>query len=719
MKMICVILCMFFCLTAPVSAQEDLTVFTRWRQYSDVENALYNNIAHEAYQFLEKRESTIAGLDTRDEWQKYIVSVRKKLQTAFGPLPEKTPLNARITGTFEHEGITVENILYESRPGFEVTASLFKRTGLEGKLPTILYVCGHTSDGYKSYQHIILNLASKGFAVFAIDPIGQGERLQYYDPDEGKSLIGGPTSEHSYAGLQYLFTGRTMAMVRLWDCIRAVDYLCGRPDIDASRIGVHGRSGGGTMSSFLGAMDDRIAAAAPECYITGFRRLFQSIGPQDAEQNLLSQISSGLDHGDFLLARCPKPTLVVATTRDFFSVQGVRETVQSVRPAFRAFNLENNIGLIEDDAPHQSTKKNREGVYAFFANTFGVVSTPNDEDIPMIDPARLQVSSTGQVITSGSKTIYDLIREDSAVILQNLNNSRRNLSAHKERVERASRMLSGIKDTEPAYEAIFTGRIQKEGYTIEKVILHEENGIPIPALVFIPDGSGKYPAVLYLADKGKDADAADGGTIEAVVNSGYIVLAPDIPGCGELAVDVHQDDSVIKGVSYNLVFGAQLIGGSVTGIQAESILLTLRYLISRSDVAAGGITAVSRGITGPALLHAAVCDNTIQAVALLESPVSWESVINHRFYDQAIGSTIVPSALLYYDLPDLAGLLSPRKVLFVDPVDGNGEPAKEETRQNLTDSVNPYFRDNINSITITVTDRSNSLIDILSHWLGK
>ena len=408
MMMICVILCLFFCLTAPVSAQEDLTVFTRWRQYSDVENALYENIASEAYRFLDKRESTIAGLDTRDEWQEYIASVRKKLQAAFGPLPEKTPLNARITGTFKHEGITIEHILYESRRGFEVTASLFKRTGLEGELPAVLYVCGHTGDGYKSetYQHIILNLARKGFAVFAIDPIGQGERLQYYDPEEGKSLIGGPTSEHSYAGLQYLLLGRTMSMVRLWDCIRAVDYLCGRPDIDAARIGVHGRSGGGTMSSFLGAMDDRIAAAAPECYITGLRRLFQSIGPQDAEQNLLSQISSGLDHGDFLLARCPKPTLVVATTRDFFSIQGVRETVQSVRPAFRAFDSEDNIGLIEDDAPHQSTKKNRERVYAFFINTFGVESTPIDEDIPPIDPVRLQVSSTGQVITSGSKTSF-------------------------------------------------------------------------------------------------------------------------------------------------------------------------------------------------------------------------------------------------------------------------------------------------------------------------
>ncbi len=106
-------------------------------------------------------------------------------------------------------------------------------------------------------------------------------------------------------------------------------------------------------------------AAAPECYITSYRRLLESIGPQDAEHILLSQISNGLDHGDFLVARGTLPTLVVTTTRDMFSIQGARETVRSIvslKPARSVVHL----SMVEDDAPHQSTKKNREAVYAFF-----------------------------------------------------------------------------------------------------------------------------------------------------------------------------------------------------------------------------------------------------------------------------------------------------------------------------------------------------------------
>jgi dienelactone hydrolase len=713
-----------------VKAQENLSVLKGWRRYSDAENALYNEIAREAYRFLDNRDRMIEGFRTKEQWQEYIDSVRGKLHTAFGPMPDKTPLNARITGTFEHEGIKVEKIIYESRPDFQVTACLFKRNDLTGKLPAVLYVCGHTGDGFRSptYQHVILNLAQKGFAVLAIDPVGQGERLQYYDAEKGESLIGGPTSEHSYAGLQYLLIGRTMAMVRLWDGIRAVDYLCERDDIDHERIGVHGRSGGGTMSSFLGAMDNRIAAAAPECYITGFRRLFQSIGPQDAEQNLLGQISDGLDHGDFLIARAPKPTLVVTTTRDFFSIEGAWETFQSVKPAFDAFVLKDNIRLsgnsfqfIEDDAPHQSTKDNRERVYAFFMNVFSVESSNLDEDIPPIDPSLLRVTTTGQVITSGSKAIYDLISGDAFEHIANLDVSRGMINSfpdrYKEKVRTASQKLSGLHFSDSPFEEIFTGRFQRDGYTIEKVIIEEKNGIPIPCLVFVPDERRKHPAVLYLSYGGKEKDAESGGFIESVVQEGYMVLAPDLPGIGELAGDVHNDDSVIRGVDYNLVFGAQLIGRSITGIQAGSIIRVLRYLVSRVDVDADNITAVSRGCTGPALMHAAVFDSAIGSAVFLESPLSWKSLTEHRFYDQVIGSTIVPSALLSYDLPDLIGLIAPRKVLFVDPVDGDGKPACDELIGNINKIVKTLYQDKSGSFDIMKSDRNDTTGIILTEWL--
>ena len=109
---------------------------------------------------------------------------------------------------------------------------------------------------------MILNLVKKGFAVFAFDPYGQGERLQYFDEKEGKSRFS-PTREHSYPGAQLFINGASTAKYMIWDGIRAVDYLLTRKEVDPERIGITGRSGGGTQSSHIAAFDDRIKAAAP------------------------------------------------------------------------------------------------------------------------------------------------------------------------------------------------------------------------------------------------------------------------------------------------------------------------------------------------------------------------------------------------------------------------------------------------------------------------
>ena len=238
----------------------------------------------------------------------------------------------------------------------------------KGKAPAILYCSGHTTDGYRNkvYQHIILNLVKKGFIVFAFDPVGQGERKEYSDLNSGKSFIRGPTDEHSYSGAQVFISGSSYAKYMIWDGIRAVDFLLSRKEVDPDRIGITGRSGGGTQSAYIAAFDDRIKAAAPECYITSFTRLLQSIGPQDAEQNLFNEIERGIDHADLLEVRAPKPTMIITTTGDFFSIQGARETAKEVSGVFEAYGQPDNFSMVEDDAPHESTKKNREAMYAFF-----------------------------------------------------------------------------------------------------------------------------------------------------------------------------------------------------------------------------------------------------------------------------------------------------------------------------------------------------------------
>lgn len=291
-----------------------------WILYQNNNQALYKIITNEAFTLLEQRELNIKNLSTKADWTIYQNELKSKFGSSLAKF-QKTALNAKVTGKLERETFTVEKIVFESHPGFYVTAALFIPKNLTKPAPAVIYCSGHTELGFRSdvYQRVMMNLVEKGFVVFAFDPVGQGERLQYIDPQTGKSKVGGPTTEHSYAGIQTLLTGTSLSDYFIWDGVRAIDYLETRKEVDAKRIGITGRSGGGTQSALIAAYDDRIYAAAPECYITSFKRLLQSIGPQDAEQNPYHFIKNGMDHADFLHIRAPKPALMLTTTHDFFS----------------------------------------------------------------------------------------------------------------------------------------------------------------------------------------------------------------------------------------------------------------------------------------------------------------------------------------------------------------------------------------------------------------
>lgn len=354
----------------PARSAEDaeLSVLSRWFRWRDAPHALRQRLNAEAVGLLDQRERRIAGLTDAAAWRGRQAEIRRTLESLLGPFPARTPLNAQVTGTVRRPGYRVEKVLFESRPRFFVTGCLFIPDRLSGPSPAILNPIGHTDIAFRapSYQTLILNLVRKGFIVFAFDPPGQGERLQYFDPATGKSRLGGSTREHSQFGRQCFLVGRSPGHYFVWDGMRAIDYLLTRPEIDPQRIGVTGISGGGTQTAYIAALDERIAASAPTCYITNFRSLLASIGPQDAEQNLFHGLAAGIDHADYLEVQAPRPTLVVATTRDMFSIEGTRETCAEVARAFAALGAPDAFHLVEDDYGHGYTPATREALYRFF-----------------------------------------------------------------------------------------------------------------------------------------------------------------------------------------------------------------------------------------------------------------------------------------------------------------------------------------------------------------
>ncbi|MCZ6674051.1 MAG: acetylxylan esterase, partial [Verrucomicrobia bacterium] len=220
-------------------------------------------------QFL-ARDKLLASLQTTEDWKEHIKKIRDFMIESTGPFPERTPLNARITGRIEHQDYRVEKILIQSRPDFYVSGNLYLPKGFKGPRPAVLNVIGHYPNG-KTAEHVqrrSISQAKKGFVAFAIDGLGQGERQIFeYTSDFRKRPLSSnmPGGVHKTIGFQAFLSGTHSFNLMAWDTIRAVDYLVSRPEVNADEIAITGASGGGMMSTYILPFEERIKVAIPAC----------------------------------------------------------------------------------------------------------------------------------------------------------------------------------------------------------------------------------------------------------------------------------------------------------------------------------------------------------------------------------------------------------------------------------------------------------------------
>src|SRR5437588_6589524 len=234
-----------------------------------------------------------------------------------GGLPAvKTDLHPRVTGRIQMDGFSVEKLIFQSLPGVYVTALVYVPNDHQSKHPAVLVPAGHAADGKFHYQALSQRLAGRGYVVISWDPVGQGERSQFWDSKAQKSRYNLICAEHAVMGNLAYLAGANLARWEIWDGIRAVDYLFTRPEVDTERISIVGTSGGAFQAAHIAAFDKRIKLAVLSCYITAlpmriFNRIF-SDPDSDPEQDLFGMISNGVDHPGLLLLMYPRPVLVAA-----------------------------------------------------------------------------------------------------------------------------------------------------------------------------------------------------------------------------------------------------------------------------------------------------------------------------------------------------------------------------------------------------------------------
>jgi cephalosporin-C deacetylase-like acetyl esterase len=643
----------------------------------ELRDELYRYLTSEAEKHWTARRAKIAALSSPAQVQDRQKYIRTWLGNAMGGFPSKTPLNANITGGFERDGYRVEHLVFESQPNFFVTANVYVPTNAHPPFPAVLGVAGHSATGkaIATYQYAWIGMVKRGFLVVAFDPPGQGERSEYFDPALGKSSVGIGVAEHNMAGTQVLLTGGTFARYEAWDGIRAFDYLLTRKDVDPKRIGVAGNSGGGTQSAYLAVVEPRLAAAVISCYMTDWAKLWSKPGPQDAEQNFPGFLSAGLNFGDFMIAFAPKPVTMLTGIRDYFPIDGARDTYAEVKRVFEVLDSPGRAGYFEYDDEHGWHKPRREATYRWLTK---FLQGKDDDGIePPIQPepeSSLNATKTGQVSTSlGGETVRSL----------NLKIAEKLFAGRS-----AARISDPVK-----LRAVVARRLNVPGRTgvpkatvvqSGKLVIESEPGIRIPALLHVPTTPGKHPAMLYVNSAGKDADPK---TVQDLVAGGRVVLSIDPRGWGESAPEKRSGG---YSAIWQLAQRGMLIGKPLAGMQVYDVLRAFDYLTSLPEVDARQVTVKGVGNGGVIALYAGALEPAIAAVESVDAIASYMTIARAAKHSGVI-DIVVPGVLKDFDLPDVAGLIAPRPLHISSVQAGSGTALDSAAvRQEYAPAVRRY-----------------------------
>ena len=612
------------------------------------------------------------ALKTKSDAEAYVKSVQERIRECFGPLPEKTPLNAKITKILERDGYRIENIVFESRPNFLVTGNLYLPTEHKGPVPGVIGVCGHSLNGKaaEAYQSFAQGLARQGQACFIIDPAGQGERFQYLNEKLG-SRLGGGTSEHNQMGGPQALIGEFLGTWFVWDAIRALDYLLTRQEIDPKHLGVTGNSGGGTQTTWLCGMEPRFTMGAPSCFVTTFRRDAENELPQDMEQCPPRVLAYDLDHCDFLAAMAPKPVIIMAQEKDYFDARGSTETYERLKKLYTLLGKPENIQLHIGPDPHGYTQSNREAMYRFFGKVTGIPAAATEPTITVEKDADLLCTPRGQVAEAGSRTLMSFTREKA----DDQASKRKHLTGEAlQKAVRETLKLPALPDAPPDYRILRSMGVRK--YPAKAYCTYAVETEPmIHALVTrlsdealtsrLPRGLSK--AVLYISHRSADAELRSDPFVQELIAASpdAAFFACDVRGIGDSQPDTCGANQFLGryGSHYFYAAYSQMLDRPLLGQRTFDVLRVIQLL------AAAGHTEIHLAGQGWGALpaaFAALLSREIKQVTLKHALTSFHELAVHD--DQQWPTAfMLPQVLHHFDLPDCYKALQSQKLQLIEP----------------------------------------------------
>jgi len=704
---------------------EDLRILQGTPLEKDFDDMLFHYLVRQAEEAAEKRRARLEAVKSEADFRNWQEANRRKFLELIGGLPaERTPLNARVVGELPREGYVVRKVIFESLPEFYVTANLYVPTTGQPPYPAVLSPVGHARNGkaYEVYQRLFIGLVTRGYVVLTWDPLGQGERLEYWDFLSGRRRF--EFNQHAMAGIQQYLLGQNLARYFIWDGLRALDYLTSLPEVDGNRIGVTGNSGGGTLTTYISMLDPRVKVASIVTFISSIPKKIENRindAESDPEQDVQGLLAAGIDHPEFVGMIAPRPVLIGAAVRDFFPIEGTRQTFKELQELYRKLGFPERVMMVEFDHRHMYSQPLREATTAWFERW--LKGTESEVHEPAITPepdSVLQCTASGQAVVSlAGKRVYDFSRVEAERLVRKL-----------ERQRRSPDFLRGLPAKIRQYLALPSAPIEPRprelggaevnNLTIERVLLETEPGIVVPTrLVFLKGLAERMPAVVYLRDRTGQQDAPE--IFDGLARQGRMVAVADVRGFGETRSPRNVPEEGVDyfdprdGMDADFAYAGLFLGRPLLGMRVWDALHLVAYLRTRSDVDPKRISIAGRGWVGLVAAFAGAVDPGISAVAAEGAAASYSEIARRAEYQQA-ASLLLAGVLRDFDLEDVLATLAPRPLLVLNPTDALTRNMRSAEARAVLAAVRRAYQ-GAPALEVRVDPFESEACEILKRWL--
>lgn len=598
--------------------------------------AIYQCLARRAEEISSRSVYELPPLET---WKAQLPARRKQWLEMLGldPLPPRTDLHVTITGTLDRGDYLVDKLHFQPIPGCRIAANLYRPKQPQGRLPGVVYVCGHSQRGKFHYQPHPRWFGQHGYVAIVLDPIQVGENGGFHH------------GVYRNQWWHWFSQGYSPAGVEVWAAMRAFDYLASRPDVDPQRFGITGLSGGGTMSWFTGAADERIKVVVPACQ-TG--TMYQHVRDRtiDGHCDCTYWVNVyGWDFPDVASLIAPRALLVAASTEDvLFRPYAFRDLVHRARMAYRLFDCEERVSLVEDVFRHGYTPKTRLAIFSWFDRHLKDSAVPVTEDIRTDD----EQDAVLAVYPTKKPPVEDRLKDVDKFFLRLPGlpevKDRPSWEAHQR--DALARLRATTFRWMPGEFAVpdFTVRRQGQSETLayRSFEFESEPGMPIRAELGIPMAGAKpYPLVVAPLQPDSRSTFCCQGT-------GISNLPADRAGIAAVAVRATGEGSIGPGLEWTIRRAYPILGQSLPERQTLDLLRGIALLRRQPNV--GRTIVFGKGASAALAIYAALLDPQIEEI-VLEDPVvtHWDS-----------GPEFL-AVLKVGDLPHNLALAFPRRITFV------------------------------------------------------